>query len=147
LENLPKRPLCASYQPFSSRIGHCFCIHIHTRSEHCKFFQRRSFSACRLSRFDIHSPYFLHFLHVAMPRLLLSLRSLSLLVTISAVIIGIELWRRDFGPADVGWRLPIRKPLEFISRQNAHIEASLCSTSDGEFTLNVQADCHTRPLR
>jgi hypothetical protein len=73
---------------------------------------------------------------------MLSLRSLSLLVTISAVIIGIELWLHDFGPADVGWRLPIRKPLELISKQTVHIEASVCSASDGECTFKFEANSH-----
>ena len=71
---------------------------------------------------------------------MLSLRSLSILVTISAVIIGIELWLHDLGPANVGWRLPIRKPLEFISKQTVRVEASVCSSSDGEFTFKLEAN-------
>jgi len=76
-----------------------------------------------------------------MLRSMLSLRALSVLVTISAIIIGIELWLHDFGPADVGWRLPIRKPLEFISKQTVRVDASVCSTHDGEFDFKLEAGC------
>lgn len=81
-----------------------------------------------------------------MLRSLPSLPFLSALVTILAAIIGTELWLHDYRLANVGLRLPTRRPQESKSKQDLDFEDFSCPVDDGEPALKCGTNCYKSDL-
>jgi hypothetical protein len=75
-----------------------------------------------------------------MLRSLFSPRFLSVLITISAVIIGAGLWLHDYELAGATWLLATKKPLELVSKQSLQSVISSYSAINGESTVEHETN-------